>query len=309
MARYWLLAAAAGLVSAAVFVIGNSGSPSTMILAYLAPAPLFLAGLALGWLAALAAGAAGTLLALLIGGPVVALGYLVINAAPVAILVRQALLSRQTADGSVEWYPPGLLAAWLTGIGMAGLAAMALALIADGVGLEDTVRRFTAEFAEVIGTPHPELFVSLVAPLLPGSVAAVWMLTLTVNGALAQAGAAWVKRNRRPAPDIGALHLPFWPAVIGAAAAVAGLSVGGDAGYFLRNLAVVAAVPFLLQGLSVVHVLSRRTGAGIPMLAVFYTLLVVLGWVSLLIVLLGLVEQVVGIRARLAQGSPDNTDE
>lgn len=302
MARYWLLAAAAGLASAALFVLGNSGSPYGMVLAYLAPAPLFLAGLTLGGLAAVAGGAAGAVLAVATAGPLAALGYLLADAVPVAILVRQALLSRPGADGAVEWYPPGLLAAWLTGIGMAGLAVMALVLIAGGAGLEGAVRGLATEVAAVLEAPQPELFVDLVSPLLPGSVAAVWMLMLTVNGALAQAAAVSGKRARRPTPDIGALELPFWPAAVGAMAAVAGLTVGGDAGYFLRNLAVVAAVPFLLQGLGVVHVLSRRTSGGVPMLVVFYALLVVLAWVSVLIALLGLVEQVAGIRRRLQRG-------
>lgn len=309
MARYWLLAAAAGLGSAAVFMGGHSASLAGMVVAYLAPAPLFLCGLMLGVPAAVAAGGTGAALALLVLGPLAGLGYVLSNAVPVAVLTRQALLSRTAEDGSAEWYPPGLLASWLTGLGMAGLGAMAIPLMSGDAGLEGAVRVFTAEVAALVEAPEPQLFVDVVTPLLPGLVVAVWMLMLAANAALAQAGAVAMKRNLRPTPDIGAIELPIWPAVVGAVAAVAGLTLGGDAGYFLRNLAAVAAVPFLLQGLAVVHVLNRRMGGGTAMLAVFYTMLVVLSWVALPIVLLGLAEQVAGIRRRIMRRASPDMDE
>lgn len=304
MSRYWLLAAAAGLVSAAVFMVGNTGTPAAMLFAYLAAAPLFLAGLTLGGFASLAAGAGGVVLTVLAGGLAAALLYLLVNAAPVAILTRQALLSRTAEDGSVEWYPPGLLAAWLTGLGIAGLGLASLLLASGEAGLEGSVAAFAGEAGRMLGAGDPAVFASVVTPLLPGMVMAVWMLMVTVNGALGQAAAVWAGRNLRPTPDIGALQLPVWPAAVGAAAAVAGLTLGGDLGYFLRNLAVVAAVPFFLQGVAVVHVLSRRSAGGMPMLAVFYALLVVLGWMAMVVAVLGLVEQLAGIRARLARRTP-----
>ena len=153
-------------------------------------------------------------------------------------------------------------------------------------------------------TPRPTATPAPFIELIPTAGVAGQRVQVTVNGALGQAAAVWAGRNLRPTPDIGALQLPVWPAAVGAAAAVAGLTLGGDLGYFLRNLAVVAAVPFFLQGVAVVHVLSRRSAGGKPMLAVFYALLVVLGWMAMVVAVLGLVEQLAGIRARLARRTP-----
>ena len=38
------------------------------------------------------------------------------------------------------------------------------------------------------------------------------------------------------------------------------------------------------------------------MLVIFYVMLIVLGWVAFLIVLLGLVEQIIGLRRRMDDG-------
>ena len=45
--------------------------------------------------------------------------------------------------------------------------------------------------------------------------------------------------------------------------------------------------------------LARKTGGGAMLLAVFYVTLVLLAWVSIMLVLLGLVEQIVGLRRRM----------
>lgn len=309
MARYWLLAAAAGLAGAALFMGGHGASLAGMVVAYLAPAPLFLSGMVLGVPAVVAAGGTGTVLTLLLVGPTAGIGYVLSNAVPAAILTSRALLSRTARDGTVEWYPPGLLAAWLTGLGMAGLSAMATSLILGDAGLEGAVRGYAAAVAALVEMPEPQVFVDVATPLLPGLLVAAWMLMLAVNASIAQAGAVAMHRNLRPTPDIGTLELPVWPAVAGAASAVTGTVLDGDAGYFLRNLAVVAAVPFLLQGLAVLHVLNRRMGGGTAMVAVFYTVLVVFSWVALPIVLLGLVEQVAGIRGRIEQRPSGDVDE
>lgn len=306
MFRYWLLVAvAAGLFSAAVYLASLSGTLAGMILAYLAPAFLYAAGLGLGALAGGVAGLGGTLAAALTGGVATGLGYFLVCAVPAALLVRQAMLSRRMADGTVEWYPPGLLAAWLTGIGMAGLVVMSLLLLREGAGMEAAVHGFTLKVGDMLDAADPELFARMVTPLLPGTMIAVWLLMLTVNAALAQAALVGTGRNLRPSPDIAALELPAWPAPVGAAAALAGVLLSGDLGYFLRNFAVVMAVPFFLQGLGVIHVLSRRTAGGRPMLAIFYALLVVLGWIAMLITVLGLVEQLLGLRRRLS-GAPND---
>jgi len=305
MYRFWLLAAGAGLVSAAAFLIGIrlglGGSYPGLMLVYLSPAPVFGAALGLGGSAGFIAAAAGLVLVALVNGIPDGLGYAVLAAAPAAILGRQAMLSRSNEAGGVEWYPPGALAGWLCGIGAAALTLLCVLLASQPPGLSGTVREMLMELAAWMKVPDDDLdlFVGFLHPILPGASVAFFMLLQVANGALAQALLSASRRALRPAPDLGALELPGWIATGGAVAALAAILLGGDYGYYARNLVFVAAVPFFLQGLSVVHVLARKTGGGAMLLAVFYVTLVLLAWVSIMLVLLGLVEQIVGLRRRM----------
>ncbi len=308
MNRFWLLAGGAGLLSAAVFLAGMlaifKGVYAGLLLVYASPAPLFAAALGLGGNAGFIAAAGGILPVLLAGGVQTGLNFAVLAAAPAAILGRQAMLSRTTPDGVVEWYPPGALAGWLCGIGALTLTLFALLMAAQPGGLSGTVDEMLtnlADWMQVAGDDR-DMFVRLLHPILPGAAVGFLMLVQVVNGALAQGLLSAANRALRPTPDIGALELPGWVATAGAAAALAAVILGGEIGYFARNLVIIAAIPFFLQGLSVVHVLARRTGGGGMLLAIFYVTLIVLGWVAVILVLLGLVEQIVGLRRRMGSG-------
>ena len=108
--------AALGAVGAALYLAVLTGSPGALILAYLSELPLFAAGLWLGTPAAAAAGLTATLALFAAGGATAAALYAGLYAVPIGLLVRQALLARRTADGALEWYPPGPLAAWLAAL-------------------------------------------------------------------------------------------------------------------------------------------------------------------------------------------------
>ena len=77
------------------------GTPGALILVYLTQLPLFAAGLWLGVGAAVAAGITGSLVLLAVSDLLGAALFAALNAVPVALLVRQALLARRRADGSV----------------------------------------------------------------------------------------------------------------------------------------------------------------------------------------------------------------
>lgn len=306
MYRFWLMAGSAGLASAAVFLGGiaaaTGGAYIGFMMAYLAPAPLYMAGLGLGGAASIIAGIVGTVPVALVADLPTSLGYAVSSAAPAAILGRQAMLSRRTEDGAIEWYPPGALAGWLCGVGAVTFTLLCILLAVQPAGLSGTVKDMLVELTGrmPVREQDRELFVQLFHPFLPGGAVAVMLLIQVGNGALAQGLLSAMKRAIRPSPDIGALILPGWTATVGAGAALAAIVLGGDWGYFARNLVIVTAVPFFLQGLSVVHVLARKASSGAILLAVFYVTLVILGWaVAAAVVVIGLVEQVVGLRRRL----------
>src|SRR5437879_140450 len=85
------------------------------------PSQLFVAGLWLGTGAAMLAGLTGALVLVAASDVLAYAIFAAVNALPVAVLVRQALLARPGSDGAVVWYPPGLLTAWLTGLALSGI--------------------------------------------------------------------------------------------------------------------------------------------------------------------------------------------
>ena len=84
-----------GALGAALYLAVLTGSPGALILVYLAQLPLFAAGLWLGVAAAAAAALTASMVLLAAGGMVAAMLFAGLYAAPVVLLVRQALLARQ----------------------------------------------------------------------------------------------------------------------------------------------------------------------------------------------------------------------
>lgn len=288
----------AGLLSAALLLGVMAGSLGTVILAYLAPLPLFYAGLAYGLPAVVIAGAAGTAVSTVMG-LMSGVAYLAAFAAPVAILVRQALLWRTDAAGGTEWYPPGLLATWLAGIAAAVFLVAALAASGAEGGLPGLLR---PGLTQLYGVWAPDAdtseAVARIAELLPALVAASWMLMMAVNGALAQGLAVRIGANRRPSPDFAGLALPWFLAPVFGAAALAAL-LPGATGFVGVTLAVIAAVPFFFQGLALVHALARKTPMPGLLVAGTYVVLFVFGGLIVVVAALGVIEQWAGFRRRL----------
>ena len=117
MARFLLLGAGAGLVSAALFASAATGTALAGILFYLTPLPICLAGLGWGWTTAGVAALAGTLVAGGVLGPAAGAVFAGAIALPIAVLCYLALLSRPVAatggqQAALEWYPIGRLVGW-----------------------------------------------------------------------------------------------------------------------------------------------------------------------------------------------------
>ncbi|MDJ0950611.1 MAG: hypothetical protein QNJ94_16990 [Alphaproteobacteria bacterium] len=300
MPKELLLAIAGGAASAVLWIV----------LPVTSPLPLFAVGLGLGLANVLAAGATALVMALLVGGTTAVLYAGLGLVLPTIILVRQALLARPDADGNLEWYPPGMLAIWLAGIGTVLIViALTLAATQSPAGAEAWVRQTLAAGLRQFGVfdeAGVALAVDIMAPLAPGITVGSWLIMLTLNGALAQALLVKNRKNLRPPADLAMFRLPAWGPAIVAVPAVVGFAAGGDLGYAARNLMVAGLVPFFLMGVALVHVLSRGwPGRGVA-LGLFYLLLLVFGWpMSLLLMGLGLLEHWFNWRGR--QAGPPST--
>lgn len=305
MARYWLLAVGAGLLSALMYALLTTGTTLALVLAYFIQLPIFLAGLGLGALAGAGAGAVGLVALVAVSGVPTAALYLS-TIFPVLVIVQRALLDRRSPSGDKEWYPPGLLATWLAGMALAALAVAMLALADQPGGLEGAVREVVWSYLNAMPFENAEnqaVLAQSVASILPGTVLFSWMLMTILNGGVAQALLTRTGHNRRPAVDIAELELPPRLAPIALLGAL-GLATFGDGwlGYFGINAVPIIALPIFLAGLAVVHAMVRRRASRQAILSCFYLFFLLFPLAVIMVAGLGLIEQWAHLRRRfLAQ--------
>ncbi len=303
------VAIACGAGGACLYLAATLGTPGGVVLVYMTQLPLFLAGLWLGTGAAALAGLTGALVLFTASDLKGAAVFAAINAVPVLFLVRQALLARIGSEGAVVWYPPGLLTAWLTALGLAGIAAAVLRFLGGPDGLQSALKSVVAEIIDRLvpnSAPDRDEAASLLAMVIPGIVAASWMIMLVANAALAQGVLARFGANWRPSPDLAGLGLPLWvPVALGLAAAA--VVFGGAPRYVGINMLILLGVPFCLAGLAVLHAAVRHMSHPAMALVGFYMLAALFGWPLVAVAILGLLESGLGLRHRLASpGSWNN---
>lgn len=297
------LAVLAGLLSGGLFLSLLTGAPSLLLLAYFVQLPLLFAGLSMGLVGSVIAATSGILVNGLLAGLLAGLLYAVVQALPAVVVVRQALLARQDSDGTVEWYPPGLILAQLAVLGAVGIVVAFVLLFDQPGGLEGVIEGFVGTLLVEVGAVDAEIDAAGVfggwISLFPGLMATSWLLMAVLNAMIAQALAVRFGWNRRPSPDIVTLQLPWWlwPALGGAAVLAL---LGGGMGFLGQAMLVVLVMPYGFVGLAVMHTLARRTPR--PGLALFaiYGVILLFGWRSLLaVLLLGFVEDRAHLRRYL----------
>jgi hypothetical protein len=309
------IAAGGGVVSAVFYLATVFDAPVALILAYLAFLPLFAVGFGWGAGAATVAAVVATGLVALAtswaGGLVFALAYGV----PAAAIVWLALRSRREPNGAVEWYPVGQLVSWLAVYACGSFAL--LALLEGDSGVREAVAQIEAVMISVLPTetsPQVTMLVSTIAKYLPAIVMSSWLAMALVNMALAHGMLERFARNRRPAPKAASIEVPQWYTVVVVATAslalIARASEWDTVGLIARNAALALLMPYFLVGLAVVHVWARQWSARLVILAGFYLLLVVFGWVAMLALIgLGFMEQWLSLRQRYAGGNSQEDEQ
>jgi hypothetical protein len=290
-----------GAAAAGLYLCVLTGSAGAAIFVSLSQLPLFIGGLWLGSGAATIAGLTAAAIVLAAARDFVAAAlFAAVYAAPVVFLVRLALLARTGGDGALGWYPPGLLAAWLTGLAL-GAFVLALCWLGGPQATRSMLREaLMPALAGLTGTTaaRTEALTDTLATIAPGVVAASWMMLVLGNGVLAQGLLVRFGANRRPSPEIASLNLPFWiTALLGAAALLSLL--GAPARFLGINAMIVLGIPFCLEGLAVVHAFASRLARPAVPLAAVYVLAGLFGWPLLLLAFLGLLDGPLGLRRRL----------
>jgi hypothetical protein len=267
-----LAAAAAGFASAACALWAFRGLPLGVLTLWLAPLPMFLAGLGFGAGAAVAAAlVAALLVALSTSGALPLLVFLLAFAVPVPLLVATALRGGGGGPGLNLSLPLVLLGVWPTAV----LLLAALTASGEG-GLEAALRRAVEGAMARMGVPGADPLVVGTAVRIKAAALGFWAgLALLANAAAAQSFLARRGLARATTPPPGALRLPGWYPALPAAGAVAFLAApaGGDA--VALSAMLLLAVPLFWLGIGGVHArLPRGRRGRAPLLAGFYLLLV-----------------------------------
>jgi hypothetical protein len=309
-----IIGAGAGLVSAALFGSAATATAIAGILFYLTPLPLCLAGLGWGSMAALISALTGTVIVGAILGPGVAAIFALSVAAPAALLTHLALLSRPTAAteglaaSAIEWYPPGRLVTWATL--MAGVLGAILTAVMFGYDQEsanESMRKVLGALKDLdrdgslLTEANIDSLASVLVRALPAAFSIVWLTVMLFNLWIAGLIVDASGRALRPWPNLHALDLPN-VLVLVFAGALAASFLPGLPGMLATGLAGALLLAYVLQGLAVIHVYSQGVPLRALLLATVYLGILLLGWVAILVAILGLAEPLLGLRRRASPG-------
>jgi hypothetical protein len=310
-----LIAMAAGCASALMFASIISGVLISLLLFYLAPLPLMVAGMAWGPLSAAIGGtAAAAGLAAIFGLPY-GIGFVIMIALPAWWLGHLALLGRAVSsdaaadDGAaptLEWYPIGRILLWIAGFAMLTTTAVLFTLGTDAATITDVIRKALQWFLGLRGAaPSSETEQALDALVIvaPAAGAIFTMMTLTLNLWLAAKIAATSGRLQRPWPDLRGADLPPMTLAI-LSLALAFCFTGGLLAILARIVAATLIMAYALTGFAVLHTLTMALKHRPLWLGCTYAVVVIFSWPVLAVAALGLADAVFGLRRRYLQGRP-----
>jgi len=206
------------------------------------------------------------------------------------------------APRDIGWFPAGHITAVITVLAGTYIVAVAVMTSSHG-GLEQAATAYLTQVADIVaGAQGQEVLnnaIKRAIPLFPGSVSAFWALSLLCNAIIAQGLLAKGGRNLRPTPRLREFALPDWLSWAWVASALIALIAPAEMEYIGRNLALVLVVPFFFLGLAVVHKLAGMTPLPSALLSLIYVVMIFSGWFVLVIAGLGILEQWVGLMARM----------
>ena len=314
MVQIVLIGISAGAAAALLFASVASGSMFSIILFYLAPLPIVIA--AVGWshvaglIASLSAAAA---LAVVFGGAFF-VAFLVGVGLPAWWLGYLTLLARPAAgdlSGAVEWYPPGRLILWAALLGAAVVTAGILNLGTDADDFRAGLKRAFERIIriqmgrpldgplQIPGISDPNRLMDFLVAVIPPTAAVLATITNLINLWLAARIVKVSGRLKRPWPDIAGIEFPPLASAL-LVASLAGSFLSGLIGIIAGVFAATLLMAFAILGFAILHkITSGMNGRGF-MLAGIYAAVGVFGWPVLVMMLLGLSDTFLDLRARIA---------
>jgi hypothetical protein len=327
MMQFGLIGLGAGAAAALLFASVTSGAWLSIILFYLAPLPIMIAGLGWSHWSALIAGIFAALALGAVFGGVFFFAFLAGAGLPawwlsyLTMLARPGLVPAGAAAGQsgppLEWYPPGRLVIWA-----AILAALIVVVAIPNFGLDaDSFRAgLNGALSRMLqiesgaapdqplslpGAPDAKRVLNLLVDVIPPAAAVLATLTIVFNLWLGARIVNFSARLRRPWPTLSAIAFP--PLTAAALAAAVALSfAGGMVGIVAGVLSASLLMAYAILGCAVLHDITRGISSRPFLLGgVYASVLVFSGWPTLLLSLLGLLDAALGLRARVKhRGGP-----
>ena len=322
MMQFGLIGIGAGAAAALLFASVTSGAWLSIPLFYLAPLPIMIAGLGWSHWSAMAAALVGALALGIAFGPVFFFSFLAGAGLPAWWLGYLAMLGRPAGNGAaaLEWYPPGRLVVWAALLGglvvIVAIPNFGLDAESFRAGLRDALTHILrVETGTPAGAPpgvpgvdKADRLIDFLVAAIPPAAAVLATITNVLNLWLGGVIVKFSGRLKRPWPPLAAMT---FPRAVTAALAIAivlsfvGSLIGIVAGVFSASLLMAYGV----LGFAVLHAITRGMASRMFLLAGVYIAVLVLGWPVLALCLLGLIEAVIDLRARIAakRGPPART--
>ena len=314
MVHFAIIGIGAGAAAALLFASVTSGTLLSIPLFYLAPLPIMIAGLGWSYWAALTAALTGALALGVIFGAVFVFAFLAGAGVPGWWLAYLAMLARPAGghEGPLEWYPTGRVVAW------AAILAALLVVVAipnlgtDGesfrAGLHDALARMlrvqTGAPADtpltLPGGTDPERFINFLVSVIPATAAVLATLTNLFNLWLAGRVVKFSGRLTRPWPQISAMRFP--PMLTAALVLAIALSfAGGLIGVVGSIFSASLLMAYGVLGFAVLHSITQGMNSRPFLLAGTYLVVLMIGWLVLALCLLGVLDTMIDVRARVAR--------
>ncbi|MBU1213404.1 MAG: YybS family protein [Alphaproteobacteria bacterium] len=321
MQKNFLVGIAAGIVSFIAMMSATTGTPILQFVMFLvAPLPLFLAGLALGWRAAaigaITAGIAITLLA----GPLVGFVSAGSQFGPPVLLTYLALLNREVASPggnatATEWYPIGRLVLWCAVLGTLLSVILLMMLGKDAVEVQENLsqilRQAFEQFRAQSGDKKPlseedlETMTRVALSLLPAASGMLMTGILLINLYIAARVTDASGTLSRPWPDLAALAYPPVTPLVLAASVVVSAVLSGFAGMTAAAASGAFYFAYVLLGLAIVHHITRGNPGRFAILwAVYFALFFLNTIASLVVAIIGLTEPFSPLRRNFMRPPP-----
>jgi len=308
-----LIALAAGSASALMFASIISGALFSLVLFYLAPLPLMVAGLGWGPLSATIGGISAAIGLGAIFGLPYCLAFVLTVALPAWWLGHLALLGRPVAaappagNGAappalvMEWYPVGRILLWTAGFAALTTMAALFTLGGDAATIAGALRRGLLRITGArAATGDTEQIVDALVTIAPAAAAIVAIMTLTLNLWLAAKITATSGRLHRPWPDMKSAALPAMT-LVALSLAMALCFTGGLFAMLGQIASAALMIAYALIGFAVLHTLTLAMKSRAVWLSGTYAVVLVFGWPVLAMVGLGLADAVFGFRQRYLQ--------